>query len=529
MDPAIRREVDSVDPTVPFRATTNHHHSTWAKTFHSRPELYIRPESTEEIQKAVKLAQRCRRRLTVVGCGHSPSDLTCTSGWMINLDHFKEILSVDKSTNAVVMQSGIRLYELGERLKDHDLTMPNLGSIDNQAIAGALATATHGSTLRHGILSESVLELKIVLADGSLVTCNADSNLPLFRAALVSLGALGIISEVTFRADPHFSIAWSQSLVPIPEILSRWNGDLWTSSEFVRVWWLPYLHRAVYWRADKTEEPHKPPESNWYGGSVGFHTYHVLLYIARWVPSLLPTIEWFVFGMQHGFSDNATISGVEEGRTGLLMNCLYSQFVNEWAIPLSKGPEAITRLHAWINGDNDKARIPFSARGIYVHAPIEVRVTDTSKSSPRPFLDNTAREEPTLYLNATLYRPYGKDPPGKDTYYAAFEYLMKELGGRPHWAKNFSTVSPGQFEEMYGADLEAWREVRDEVDPDGVFVGDWHRRTILSGDELPCEEHEVKRRHQPGGGMFVEGETAATKGTRRGYLVEKDEKPLVDV
>ncbi|KAI9849133.1 MAG: D-arabinono-1,4-lactone oxidase [Sclerophora amabilis] len=533
MDPIVQHELSNIDPAVPFRSSENYHHSTWAGTFHSRPELYIRPHTTAEIQKAVRLASRCRRRLTLVGRGHSPSDLTCTSGWMMNLDEYNQVLSVDDASHVIVMQSGIRLHRLGEELKRHNLTMPNLGSIDEQAIAGAIATATHGSTLRHGILSQSVLALKIVLADGRLVSCSPTSNLPLFRAALVSLGALGVIAEVTFQAVPHFDISWSQTLVPLSSILSSWEDRLWTQSEFVRVWWLPYLHRGVLWRADKTTLPHQPPEKNWYGGALGFHSYHIMLYLAHWVPRILPTVEWFVFGMQYGFSEHNTITGVEEGRTGLLMNCLYSQFVNEWAIPLRKGPEALTRMDAWINGDQATSRIPISPRGIYVHAPIEVRVADTSTTEPRPFLDNTLPNEATLYLNATLYRPYGADPPCRETYYAAFEYLMRELGGRPHWAKNFSTVTGKDIEDMYGADLEAWREVRDDVDPDGVFVGDWHRRYVLAGERpLDCEEREFRRRRHRGGGWLIEGGQSPGPGRQRmsdaGIIGKQKESSLLD-
>lgn len=81
---------------IPFHARTNHFHTTWAKTFSSLPELYIQPESQEEVEKIVKLARHCRRRLTTVGCGHSPSDLTCTSSWLVNLDRMNKVLSIDR-------------------------------------------------------------------------------------------------------------------------------------------------------------------------------------------------------------------------------------------------------------------------------------------------------------------------------------------------------------------------------------------------------------------------------------------------
>ncbi|KAL9120631.1 MAG: hypothetical protein Q9187_002815 [Circinaria calcarea] len=509
MDPSIRRELWKVDPDIPFRASTHHHHHTWARTFHSRPELYIRPESTEEIQKVVTLARRCRRRIVTVGCGHSPSDLTCTSSWMVNLDKYDKILSINKNTKVVVMQAGIRLEQLCPKLKDEGLAMPNLGSINHQSIAGAIGTATHGSSTRHGILSQSVLGLKIMLSNGREVSCSAEQNKDLFRAALVSLGALGIITEVTFQAVDSFKIAWKQKLVPLEEIVQEWDKGLWVQSEFTRVWWMPYMKKAVKWTADKTDEPIRLPKSSWLRGALGYHSYHIALYVALFVPSLLPAIEKFVITVQYGNADGEGSSGVEEGQSGLLMNCLYSQFVNEWAIPLAKGPETITRFSAWLNGDQETSRIPFDPKGLYIHAPIEVRVSDTSSTTPRPYLDNTVPDGPTLYLNATLYRPYKRDPPCRTRYYEAFEWLMKEMGGRPHWAKNFSQVTREDTHQMY-PEMPEWLRIRDEVDPEGMFVGDWHRRYLIPMNEgkslLPLEEQEVRRETAKDGGMDWSGE-----------------------
>ncbi|KAL1963633.1 hypothetical protein VTN77DRAFT_7954 [Rasamsonia byssochlamydoides] len=512
MDPAIARELSRLDPTVPFRATTDHVHHTWARTFFSRPELYIRPQSVAEIQKVVTLARRCRRRIVTVGSGHSPSDLTCTSSWQVNLDDFNRVLSVEPETGIVTVEAGIRLRDLGVELEKHGLTLPNLGSIDSQSIAGVIATGTHGSSLHHGLLSECIVALSVTLANGQTVRCSATNNPSLFRAALVSLGALGIVTEVSLKAEPAFRIAWQQSMHPLSSILENWSKGLWTSHRFVRVWWLPYLKRAIIWRADKTDLPLRAPPKSFYGGRLGYHIYHNLLALSNWFPRILPWVEWFVFGMQYGFRPGARVTeAVEPARQGLLMDCLYSQFVNEWALPLEKGPEAITRLSAWIHGDLETARIPFSPKGVWVHCPIEVRVSDsTVSSSPRAYLDPTCRDGPTLYLNATLYRPYLRDPPCRDRYYEAFEWLMRDLGARPHWAKNFTGMTDArELREMYGADMDEWLKVRNEVDPDGMFVGEWHRRNLLlpsaaapDGEEnvLPLEEREQARRKFKGRG-----------------------------
>jgi len=527
----IQQEIARTDPEIPFRASTSHVHYTWAKTFSSRPELYIQPQSLPEIQKVVKLARRCRRRIVVVGCGHSPSDLTCTSSWMINLDRYNRVLNVDKQKKTMLVEGGIRLRQLNTEGDKVGLTIPNLGSIDEQSIVGAFATATHGSSLKHGLLSENVRSLRIVLSNGQAVRCSAEQNQELFRAALVSLGALGIITEVEYEMTDSCNIEWEQTLIPLDEVLSRWETDLWTQKEYTRVWWMPYMKRTIVWSAAKTDKPLRAADENFYGGSVGFHTYHNLLWLSNYVPWILPTIEWFVFGMQYGFKPGSKTSAVEPLRTGLLMNCLFSQFVNEWALPLSRGPEAIRRLSAWINGEPDSG-IPFSVKGLYVHCPVEVRVSDTRNSGqPRPYLDNTSSTEPTLYLNATLYRPYLQDPPCKDRYYEAFEWLMREMGAKPHYAKNFSFTNWQHISAMFRDDLQKWKQMRNEADPEGMFLGEWHRRSLgLGNAEMEKQQHfslqesEVARKSaRPGTcqlwmGSMSDSDSSTTAG--QGKLVE---------
>jgi len=189
------------------------------------------------------------------------------------------------------------------------------------------------------------------------------------------------------------------------------------------------------------------------------------------------------------------------------MNCLYSQFVNEWAMPLRKGPEAISRLSAWINGEPGGGGIPFSMKGLYVHCPIEVRVSDTSNTVCRPFLDNTARDGPTLYLNATLYRAYSKDPPCWRRYYEAFEWLMQEMDAKPHYAKNFSYTTSSYLQEQLGDGLTNWVRVRNEADPDGMFLGEWHKRTLgLDDIRYSLQEHEIARKEAANGGQLWVGQ-----------------------
>ena len=524
LDPAVERALASskASPRLLERLQKKHAHATWARTFIYQPELFIQPESLDEIEAVVHAARRCGRRIVTTGSTHSPSTLTCTSSWLVNLDRYNRILSHDAETGLVTMQAGIRLYQLSAALSKLGLALPNLGSINSQSIAGAISTGTHGSSLHHGLLSEDIISLRITLGNGVTENCSPTENQELFRAALLSLGALGIITEITFRAVPAYTLHWKQTVNPDIDLFDHWEGDLWTQAHYVRVWWFPYTRRGVVWSARETTQAPRPPRFTFYDSPLGYYVYHNLLYVSQYVPRLLPWIEWFVFGWQYGFKDGTTTEAIQPSDQALLMNCLYSQFVNEWAIPLRKGPEALRRLSSWLNhltpDDPDYVPhdIPFSADGLYVHAPVEVRVSDTSNAKlnsvqqgTRPYLDITVRDEPTLYLNATLYRPYLADPPCRARYYQAFEWLMRDLGGRPHWAKNFE-VNGTEIEKMYGLELQEWREVRGRADPDGVFVGAWHRDNVLgSGLKLPNEELELAKDKKWTGGVTYMGTTSA--------------------
>lgn len=184
------------------------------------------------------------------------------------------------------------------------------------------------------------------------------------------------------------------------------------------------------------------------------------------------------------------------------MDCLYRQFVNEWSIPLKSGDEALRRLQAWLDNEPQSVHnIPFDSTGVYAHSPVEVRPSYPSEDARehRPWLDTHQPGEPSLYINATLFRPYGRDIPSRERYYEAFEWLMKSYGGKTHWAKNFITVEKQDFVEMYGDRLEKWKEVRARVDTEGVFLNDFVKRNLVGdGDKTPIGGHGASGRPSSG-------------------------------
>lgn len=430
------------------------------------------------------MARTNGKHLTVVGAGHSPGDIVCTDDYMISLDNLTELLAVDRERRLVKVQAGMRLYQLHWHLEQHKLAMSNLGSISEQSIGGFIATATHGSSLNRSILSQAIVELTIVLADSTKVRCSRTENRDLFLAASVSLGALGIIVDVTFEVSDAYDIQSSQSILTFANMLKRWQeNDLWEKAEFVRVWWFPYSRKTIVWEGDRilpNSVPHKSPKS-WYKATFwAYHVQQALLSCGRLLPSLGPTIERTVFRNQYGSKEGKFGEEVDKSYVSLNMNCLFSQYVNEWSIPLEKGAEACKRLELWLDGKEEEAQIPFSSKGVYVHAPIELRV---AKAGEDEAWLSTAWGGAVCYIGVIMYKPYYQAVSYR-RYFQAYEYLMNSLGGRPHWAKQHNV--PQKVLLTRYPKLKDWLVKRQEVDPQGMFTTDYHHRHLLADrkDEL---------------------------------------------
>lgn len=536
-------------------------HRTWAGTFSCAPDMYLQPSTLEDIQSIVREASRQNTRIMLTGSGHSPSIITMTipkhqlgashkGEWIVNLDKFNKPVSMTPAKadgpdaepskaryTDVKVEGGMRIFQINEYLKEHGLAIQNLGSISDQSIAGIISTGTHGSSAFHGLVSQQIVSLDVIVGSGQLIHCSETENRDLFRASLLSLGKVGIIAYATIRAVPAYTIHSRQEVVAFDRFVDEIWPTFWTSSEYLRCWWFPYTNRVILWRASKSTKPLSAPRQSWYGTFLGRLFYQCLLWASVKInPRWTPAIEKFVFAKQYGMTETYQVEGaaneaVQESVDGLNMDCLFSQFVDEWSLPLRDGQKALRQIQAKIN---DAAK----SGSYFVHSPIEVRCSNLSTvpedeasettqkltsnvpkynettpyvgtipgNSLAPFLNPSPNDIPyaqpvpgspklenlTLYINATMYRPFGYNSP-IDFWFRDFEDIVGAVGGKPHWAKNFlgeKTLTSAetreaqkemgqdgymrglapQVEAWWGDDLKRWKEVRTTYDPENVFM-----------------------------------------------------------
>ena len=178
----------------------------WAGNQQSKPVRIERPASESEVVEIIRQAVLNKQRVKVVGSGHSFTGIAVPDEVMIDLTRLNQVRSVDHSGGLITVQAGIVLSDLNAQLEKHQLSMPNLGDVTYQTLAGALSTSTHGTGLQRTGLAAQIRAFKMVTAAGEVLVCSPLENAEIFHCGRVSLGALGVITEVTLNVVPAFNL-----------------------------------------------------------------------------------------------------------------------------------------------------------------------------------------------------------------------------------------------------------------------------------------------------------------------------------
>ncbi|GAA5978635.1 hypothetical protein JCM11641_002796 [Rhodosporidiobolus odoratus] len=279
--------------------------TNWATTFRSRTAAVFRPTQVEQVRLAVELARREGKELRAAGAGHSPSDVACTEGYLLDLKGLKSVLNVDESTRTFHAEGGILLRDLHPIiLEKGNLALSCLGSISDQTLAGALSTSTHGSGVMYGSLSTCATFLDIVLPlpGAPVVRCSRQDDPDLFLSALCGIGAVGIVVGVGMRAERAFKLEEECFSMKFDEFRVRWQ-EIAESAEHVRCWWFPQVGRVKVSRMNRTRKPVTPPPSALLTYTTEIilakHIHAAALTLSRLFPTILPYHAWLQWTFVH--------------------------------------------------------------------------------------------------------------------------------------------------------------------------------------------------------------------------------------
>jgi alditol oxidase len=172
----------------------------WAGNYqYSRSDVHY-PETLDAVRQLVA----SNRYLRVLGTRHSFNGIADSLDTLISLDRLDRTIRIDPAKGEGIISANVNYGELSRVLHWEGFALHNMASLPHISVAGACATATHGSGDRNASLASAVCALEIVTADGDLVTLSRGNEH--FPAAVVGLGALGVVVSITLKLIPTFDV-----------------------------------------------------------------------------------------------------------------------------------------------------------------------------------------------------------------------------------------------------------------------------------------------------------------------------------
>ncbi|RGC66128.1 putative xylitol oxidase [Micromonospora sp. MW-13] len=237
----------------------------WAGNVRYAAARRHRPSTVTELRRLVAAGDRVR----AVGTGHSFNRFGDTTGDLVSLAGLPPTVEVDRVRRTVTVAAAVRYGDLAIRLHAAGYALPTMASLPHISVAGAVATATHGSGVGIGNLATAVAALELVTADGDLLTVRRDADGDRFAGMVVALGALGVVTRVTLDLVPAFEVRQYVRLgLPRAALdeafVSAYSVSLFTDWRGGRI--------GQVWRKQLADAP--PPEAGWLGTTTAAGPVH---------------------------------------------------------------------------------------------------------------------------------------------------------------------------------------------------------------------------------------------------------------
>ncbi len=420
--------------------------SNWAGNVTATPARMLRPTSEESVAAVVRRAAEDGHHVRVVGAGHSFTPLVATDGVLLTLSALSGVVAVDRDAMTATVRAGTTLADLNAQLHAAGVALENLGDIDRQSVAGAIATGTHGTGGALPGLNAQVVGMRLVDGTGAVRDVPAET-LP---AARVALGALGVVTEVTLRVVPAYRLAQRVTKVPLDDLLTDWDHHV-ADHRHVEFYWLPYTWTTQAKFTDATDEPARGPGVRERVNDVVLENGAVwaLNQLSRFAPPLAPVTNRLIAA---GVTD---VERVGDSHRVFASTRLVRFTEMEYALPRDGVREVITALDEVVR----RERIPVSL-------PVEVRVAAADDA----WL-STAYQRDSTYVAIHMIK--GQDD---DRWFRAAEEVFLAHGGRPHWGKRHHLDATAL--RLRYPRWDDFQSVRRDLDPAGVFTTPYVARVL---------------------------------------------------
>ena len=418
----------------------------WAGNVRFNPNEVAQPRNTEEVIDLI----RSGRNIRCVGTGHSWSELIPSTDVLVNTDNLNRIIELDKVANTATIQAGAKLENLNVQLWNEGYAFKNIGSIARQSLAGAISTGTHGSGINFQLLASMVRSFKMVTGNGELIALDRKKDKERFHTALVSMGMLGIITEMTIDIDPKFNLHEKSGIMNFDEVCEN-ILDWVNEHNHIKMWWFPHTDKMMVYRYDRTSEP---VNDTWFRQKLMDEWVSVYFYrMMLWWGNRKPSRRQFI-------NDKiltpflADVDRIERSYKVFNVPEPPIHRETEWAIDINLTPTVLREYRKMVE-----------QRGHYINFIQEIRFVKGDEHALSPCYGRDS-----VYVGC-----YNADNNGWNKLLSDFEETVgKRYVGRPHWGKEFN-VGVDYLKNAYPK-WDDFQQLRAELDPNGQF-----RNSMLDG------------------------------------------------
>jgi L-gulonolactone oxidase len=414
----------------------------------------VTPASVEELSAAVRQAADEGLRVKAVGTGHSFTAAAATDGVLIRPQLLTGIRRIDRENMTVTVEAGTPLKRLNLALAREGLSLTNMGDIMEQTVSGATSTGTHGTGRDSASIAAQITALELVTADGSVLSCSekgTEEERAVFAAARVGIGALGIVTAITFAVEPIFLLTAREEPMAFDRVLAEFD-ELWAENEHFEFYWFPHTGNTNTKRNNRSAGPEKPVGqlTGWFEDEfLSNGVFQVANWVGQAIPATIPTIAQMS-------SRALSARSYTDIPYKVFTSPRRVRFVEmEYAVPREALVDTLRELKAMV--DRSPLRVSF---------PVEVR---TAPADDITLSTASGRDSAYVAVHMVKGTPY-------QAYFTAAERIFTAHQGRPHWGK-VHTRDAGYFAEVYPRFGE-FTALRDRLDPDRLFQNDYLRRVL---------------------------------------------------
>jgi len=395
------------------------------------------PGSVDEVRAAVKSATKLR----ALGARHSFNAIADSTVEQLSVERLNE-MTLNEKARTVTVGGGVKYSQLAPWLHDKGYAVHNLASLPGITVAGACATATHGSGLHN--LATAVAALELVTADGEMLSLSHEKDGDRFLGAVVALGSLGVVTRVTLNVQPTYQVAQSVYRDLSFDKLGEHFGEVFGAGYSVSVFTDWEHHRATQVWIKKRLEGNE--EIRWDEEFFGAKLAKEKLHPLEGHPTESVTDQMGIPGPWYDRLPHFRI-----GQTPSSGQELQSEFF----VPLERGFEAVTAVEK-----------------LHAHISPLLFITELRTIAADQLWMSMAYQRASLAIHFT-WKPMW---PEVQKVLPMIEEQLRPFQPRPHWAKLF-TLPPARLEPCYPR-LPQFRALIEHYDPKGKFRNDFVNRNL---------------------------------------------------